>query len=173
MLFKLSYLNSNFELTLSYLNPALNNPAPLIGLLRWTCWHFICLLSQPAKTAVSPRSSSLASFCPSLIYWRGARSWDGCSSQTTSVSHPWSQCWLQYWVVSPQVRESGFRNKGHFSWWNPESKFLWQRIRNPQRWIQNPRLSWGEFSAEDWYSLRRMAVLASQGARAEKPRIRY
>ena len=27
MLFKLSYLNSNFALTLGYLNPALNNPA--------------------------------------------------------------------------------------------------------------------------------------------------
>ena len=26
MLFKLSYLNSNFALTLGYLNPALNNP---------------------------------------------------------------------------------------------------------------------------------------------------
>ena len=28
-LFKLSYLNSNFELTLGYLNPALNNSAQL------------------------------------------------------------------------------------------------------------------------------------------------
>ena len=28
--FKLSYLNSNFELTLGYLNPALNNPAQLV-----------------------------------------------------------------------------------------------------------------------------------------------
>ena len=27
LLFKLSYVNSNFELTLGYLNPALNNPA--------------------------------------------------------------------------------------------------------------------------------------------------
>ena len=27
LLFKLSYLNSNFELTLGYLNPALNNSA--------------------------------------------------------------------------------------------------------------------------------------------------
>ena len=27
LLFKLSYLNSNFELTLGYLNPSLNNPA--------------------------------------------------------------------------------------------------------------------------------------------------
>ena len=31
MLFKLSYLNSNFELTLGYLNPALNNSAREFG----------------------------------------------------------------------------------------------------------------------------------------------
>jgi len=29
-LFKLSYLNSNFVLTLGYLNPALNNPAQIV-----------------------------------------------------------------------------------------------------------------------------------------------
>ena len=29
-LFKLSYLNSNFALTLGYLNPALNNPAQIV-----------------------------------------------------------------------------------------------------------------------------------------------
>ena len=33
-LFKLSYLNSNFALTLGYLNPALNNPALLVGSSR-------------------------------------------------------------------------------------------------------------------------------------------
>ena len=32
LLFKLSYLNSNFELTLGYLNPALNNSAQV----SWT-----------------------------------------------------------------------------------------------------------------------------------------
>ena len=32
LLFKLSYLISNFSLTLSYLNPALNNPAKLSNL---------------------------------------------------------------------------------------------------------------------------------------------
>ena len=26
--------------------------------------------------------------------------------------------------------------------WNPESKFHYQRFRNPQRGIHNPRLSW-------------------------------
>ena len=34
LLYKLSYLNSNFALTLGYLNPALNNPAQM-SLKRW------------------------------------------------------------------------------------------------------------------------------------------
>ena len=34
MLFKLSYLNSNFALTLGYLNPALNNSAKISKSLK-------------------------------------------------------------------------------------------------------------------------------------------
>ena len=34
MLFKLSNLNSNFALTLGYLNPALNNPALVFTVLQ-------------------------------------------------------------------------------------------------------------------------------------------
>ena len=95
--------------------------------------------------------------------------------------------------ISPFARECGFRNTGHFLWWNPkswaltacaiqpkesklsptilnrESKFLWQRIRNlpqvfgiwnPQRGIQNPRLSWTK-------SLRRVVVPLYQKQRTK------
>ena len=33
--------------------------------------------------------------------------------------------------------------------WNPESRFHWQRIHNPERGIQNPRLS--QFPYMGWY----------------------
>ena len=36
LLYKLSYLNSNFALTLGYLNPALNNPAQISVVTRHT-----------------------------------------------------------------------------------------------------------------------------------------
>ena len=41
VLFKLSYLNSNFALTLGYLNPALDNPA----LLR----KYFCLKAKDSR----------------------------------------------------------------------------------------------------------------------------
>jgi len=39
LLYKFSYLNSNFALTLGYLNPALNNPAQGINPTVLACWN--------------------------------------------------------------------------------------------------------------------------------------
>ena len=51
LLFKLSYLNSNFALTLGYINPALNNPAQFIINLHYFTFSFgVCgsLAVEPA-----------------------------------------------------------------------------------------------------------------------------
>ena len=53
MLFKLSYLNSNFALTPDYLNPALNNPAQ--GFIS------VCLVRTPKEFLTS------VDFCPLSI----------------------------------------------------------------------------------------------------------
>ena len=60
LLFKLSNLNSNFALTLGYLNPALNNPAQYINfshttfkkikkILETHCTSYTVVLSQTNK----------------------------------------------------------------------------------------------------------------------------
>ena len=79
----------------------------------------------------------------------------------SEFQNPWNSCLCSVksskfvlrksksWSWNPEYSSGNPESDYRINDWNPESKFLWQRIQNPEpgirnplRGVQNPRLSW-------------------------------
>ena len=73
LLLKLSYLNSIFALTLGYLNPALDNPAPFYFRVR-AFSIFVTRISRSLEQARGSGENKTGDFMRVYLGWR----WEGC-----------------------------------------------------------------------------------------------
>ena len=99
LLFKLSYLNSSFALTLGYLNPALNNPA--LGndasSVRNFCNRFSDVISRGNQCWRREMSADFSGYCFKPLDFQMKKVHTGKS-------------FVFVWPQSPHVRESRFHN---------------------------------------------------------------